>query len=119
MDTYHSEADIEKVVSGFETCETPGDDFRHRDHLVVAIWYLQTMDKRAALERMRVGLLRFLDHHGGDTAKYSEAITRFWINHVAEKLEQLGAETTVVEKCNAIVASTNFGPQIYAEKNAD
>ena len=116
METYQSEAEIEEVVRGFETCETGGDDFKHRDHLVVAIWYLQTMDRQAALDRMRSGLLRFLNHHGGDTSKYSEAITSFWIERVAEKLSELGAEISLVEKCNRIVSSEKFGPQIYAGK---
>ena len=61
--------------------------FNIAEHLVVAVWYLQTMDSEAALDRMRAGLLRFLDHHGGDTKKYSEEITVFWIDTVAEKLE--------------------------------
>ena len=116
MDTYKSDAEIEEIVRGFESCQTDGDDFKHRDHLVVAIWYLQTMDGQAALDRMRDGLLRFLGHHGGDTTKYSEAITSFWIDRVAQKLEELGHEASLVEKCNAIIASADFKPQIYADK---
>ena len=115
---YQSEAEIEKIVRGFESCETGADDFEHSDHLVVAIWYLQTMDKQAALGRMRDGLLRFLGHHVGDTSKYSEEITSFWIERVAQKLEKLGGQASLVEKCNSVVESTDFGPQIYAD-NAD
>jgi hypothetical protein len=113
MHIYQSEAEIEDVVRGFESCETGGDDFKHCDHLVVAIWYLQTMDRDAALDRMRVGLLRFLEHHGGDTTKYSEEITSFWIDKVDQRLKELGTATSLVEKCNSIGASPDFGPQIY------
>ena len=116
MDTYRSEAEIEEVVRGFESCETGADDFKHGDHLVVAIWYLQTMDRQSALDRMRDGLLRFLTHHCGDTTKYSEEITSFWIDKVADKLDELGTVTTLVEKCNRILESAQFGPQIYADK---
>jgi hypothetical protein len=119
MDTYQSEAEIERIVRGFESCETGADDFKHGDHLVVAIWYLQTMDKHSALIRMRDGLLHFLDHHVGDTTKYSEEITSFWIERVAEKLDELGDQASLVEKCNRIVESTQFGSQIYADNNAD
>lgn len=119
MGTYRSEAEIEEVVRGFESCETGADDFKHEDHLVVAIWYLQTMDRQAALDRMRAGLLRFLDHHCGDTTKYSEAITSFWIDRLAQRLDDLGSEISLVEKCNRILESAEFGPQIYADKNAD
>ena len=93
-----------EVVRGFESCETGADDFKHRDHLVVAIWYLQTMDRKAALDRMRDGLLRFLDHHGVDTTKYSEEITSFWIERVAQKLDEIGGNASVVEKCNASIS---------------
>jgi hypothetical protein len=119
MDAYQSEAEIAEIVRGFESCETGADDFKHGDHLVVAIWYLQTMDKQAALDRMRDGLLRFLDHHVGETSKYSEEITSFWIERVAEQLDKFGSDSTVLEKCNRVVESAQFGPQIYADKSAD
>lgn len=119
MDTYRSEAEIEEVARGFESCETGADDFTHGHHLVVAIWYLQTMDRQGALDLMRAGLLRFLTHHGGDTTKYSEAITSFWINRLAQRLDDIGSEISLVEKCNRILESAEFGPQIYADKNAD
>jgi hypothetical protein len=63
------------------------------------------MDREAALDRMRAGLLRFLDHHVGDTGKYSEEITVFWIDKINEKLSELGPDVSLVEKCNAILAT--------------
>ena len=103
MNRYQSEDEIEKVVRGFESCETGADDFHHGEHLAVAVWYLHTMDRDAALDRMRTGLLRFLDHHEGDTSKYSESITVFYIDKIVEKLNQI--EGTLVEKCNAVLAA--------------
>ena len=105
MNRYQSEAEILNVVRGFEACETGADDFTHPDHLVVAVSYLHAMDREAALDRMRAGLLRFLDHHVGDTGKYSEEITVFWIDKINEKLSELGPEVSLVEKCNAILAT--------------
>ena len=105
MNRYQSEAEIETVVRGFEACETGADDFTHPDHLVVAVSYLHAMDREAALNRMRAGLLRFLDHHVGDTGKYSEEITVFWIDKINEKLSELGPDVSLVEKCNAILAT--------------
>jgi len=105
MDRYQSEAEIEHVVRGFETCETGADDFGHPEHLVVAVSYLHAMDRDAALCRMRSCLLRFLDHHEGDTGKYSDEITVFWIDRIAEKLNELGPDVSLVEKCNTILAA--------------
>ena len=105
MNRYQSEAEIENVVRGFETCETGADDFRHSDHLVVALWYLHTMNRDAALDRMRAGLFRFLEHHGVDKGKYSETVTVFWIDKIAEKLKELGPDASLVQKCNVILAA--------------
>ena len=100
---YSSENEIEEVVRGFETCATDTSAFDHRRHLTVAVWYLQTLDTKAAVERMRTGLLRFIDHHGVPREKYSEEITVSWIELIAEKLRELGAEVSLVEKCNYVI----------------
>ena len=108
MNRFKSEEEIENVVRAFEACQTDADDFRHPEHLAVAIWYVHTTDRDAALDRMRSALLRFLEHHGVDKGKYSETTTVFWIDKVAGKLNELGPELSLVEKCNAIVESTAF-----------
>jgi hypothetical protein len=108
MNRYESEDGIQNVVRAFEACETGADDFRHPEHLAVAVWYLHTMDRDAALDRMRTGLLKFLDHHEGDTSKYSETITAFYIDKIAETLNELGPKVSIVEKCNTVLAA-NFG----------
>ena len=114
MDRYQSEHEIGNVVRAFETCETGKDDFKHRDHLVVAIWYLHTMDQQAALDRMRAGLLRFLRFHGVGTGKYNEAITVYWIEKIGKRLHDLGPGVSLVDKCNQIIEAADFGgkPQI-------
>ena len=105
---YRSEEEIEQVVRGFETCSTPAGDFHHRDHLTVAVWYLQTVSRVEAVERMRVALLRFLDHYGVDPAKYSEEITVFWLDAVATHLEGIKTDASLADKCNEVVESLQF-----------
>jgi hypothetical protein len=104
----NSEQEIETVVRGFETCQTGADDFKHKDHLVVAVWYVHNLGREAALERMRAGLLRFLAHHQVDPKKYSEEITRFWIDRIAERLDDAG-DGSIVEKCNSVLAADSRG----------
>ena len=105
MKRYQSEAEIENVVRDFEACETGADDFKHAEHLAVAVWHLHMMDRDAALDRMRSGLLRFLGHHEGDTSKYSETVTVFYIDKIAEKLSELGPDVSIVEKCNTVLVA--------------
>ena len=102
---YESEPQIEQIVHGFETCATPAADFHHREHLTVAVWYLQTLSPRETVATMRVALLRFLDHHGVDRAKYSEDVTVFWVDTVARHLEGISADASLVDKCNQVVES--------------
>lgn len=101
---YSSASEIEAVVRGFETCQTGKTAFKHREHLTVAAWYLQTLDTKAAVERMRTGLLRFLDHHGVAREKYNEEVTVFWIELIATKLGELGADASLVDRCNYILS---------------
>jgi hypothetical protein len=103
MTYYRSETEIENVVRAFEACEIDKTEFKHRQHLTVAVWYVQTLGKDAALDRMRSGLLTFLDHHGVDRKKYNETVTVFWIELIADKLKELGAGVSLVEKCNCVV----------------
>jgi hypothetical protein len=100
---YTSEEEIESVVRGFETCTTPAREFHHREHLTVAVWYLQTLSREEAVDRMREALFRFIDHHGVDPKKYSEEITVFWIREIASHLEGINADASLVEKCNKVI----------------
>jgi len=102
---YETEAEIEQVVRGFETCATPKEQFHHREHLTVAVWYLQMLSRAEAVSRMRSALLRFLDHHGVDRKKYSEEVTVFWVDAIASHLEGIGSETLLLEKVNQILSS--------------
>src|SRR5437899_7060588 len=56
---YQNEKEIEAVVQGFESCTTSADDFKHRNHLTVAVWYLRNSTPEQAFQKMCSGLLRF------------------------------------------------------------
>jgi hypothetical protein len=100
----NSEHEIESVVRGFETCQTNAAEFKHKDHLVVAVWYVHNLGREAALDRMREGLLHFLAHHQVDPKKYSDDVTRYWIERIAERLDKVG-NVSIVEKCNVVLAT--------------
>lgn len=100
---YNSQADIERLVRDFESCAIQAADFHHREHLTVAVWYLQTLSKEETVNRMRSALLRFLDHHGVDRKKYSEEVTVFWVDAIASHLEGISENASLVDKCNQVI----------------
>ncbi|MGH9967795.1 MAG: hypothetical protein ACREBG_08145 [Pyrinomonadaceae bacterium] len=102
-DYYRDSGEIEAVVEGFESCTTPKDDFSHRSHVTVAVYYLHELGELEATERIRAGLLRFLDHHGVGRAKFHETLTVFWIKSVLGVLEGLDPNLSLLEITNTVV----------------
>ena len=53
---YESEGDILAVVKSFEDGTISRDDWRHAEHLTVALYYLSRHDLETAIEKMRGGI---------------------------------------------------------------
>jgi len=102
-DCYQSVEEIAAVVRGFEDCTTPKDQFTHKSHLTVATYYLCNSTADETFAKMRVGLLRFLNHHGVDPAKYNDRVTRAWIEQVQNVSERMGPAATLLAITNAVL----------------
>jgi len=111
---YQTEAEIEIVVQGLESCTTGKDEFTHSKHLVVAVWYLRHGTVEQAFEKMRAGLLKFLDHHGIGPGKYKDELTRAWIMLVQSELEELGPNLSLVTTTNRVVERLNDVQAVFA-----
>lgn len=103
MKHYANEEQIREVVEGFEKCTTPKGAFTHREHLTVATWYLCHVDPTVALDQVRDGLLRFLDHHGVGRVKYKEQLTVSWMTLVQSSIEKMNAKLSIVERTNKVL----------------
>jgi hypothetical protein len=97
---YRDDAEVEEVVRRFESCEFPPDDFKHRPHLTVALCYLLHSSDSDALERMRLGLARYIKAHGITPTLYHETITVFWLKRVRAFIERAGAGRPLAELAN-------------------
>ena len=102
---YKHVSEIEAVVVGFESCTTGKEEFTHRSHLTVATYYIFGSTQEKATERMRAGLLRFLDHHGVGRAKFHETLTIFWIKTVASLFNGLDRPLPLTGVTNAVIES--------------
>lgn len=85
---YESEEDIFDLVYAFESAAIPRNEWKHAEHLIVALYYVSHYDIEIATEKMRSGILNLLANGFKiDLAKempYHETITVFWIRTVAE-----------------------------------
>jgi len=100
---YHNEQEIEAVVTGFEKCTTGKEDFTHLSHLTVATWYLRHSTPEQAFQRMRSGLLRFLDHHGVGRTKFNEQLTLNWINLIQKTIEEMNPDLSLLQVTNIVI----------------
>jgi hypothetical protein len=88
MNKYSSEEEIETLVKSFEEASVPRDEWKHAEHLVVALYYVSHHDIVTAALKMRNGILNLLRNgFGVDLTKempYHETVTLFWIRVIAK-----------------------------------
>jgi hypothetical protein len=102
---YQNIDQIKAVVNGFELCTTGKDDFPHRSHLTVAVYYLLASNEAEATDKIRSGLIRFLDHHGVGRAKFHETLTVFWMKAISALVRRLDSELKLHEVTNTVIES--------------
>lgn len=102
---YEKEEEIARVVRTFEDATTTRDDWKHAEHLTVALHYLSLYDIETATERMRQGIFKLLGAFGVDLTNempYHETLTIFWMQTVADfNAAKIGV--SMLEKANELV----------------
>ena len=105
---YEKESDILDLVKSFEDATISRDDWRHAEHLVVALYYLTRHDTETATGKMRDGIFNLLRRaFKVDLTKempYHETLTVFWMRTIAEfNATKNGA--SLLEKANEVAAT--------------
>ena len=98
----------------FRAGEIDAAEFRHRQHLAVALCYASLMAPERALEAFRSDLLRLLrgwEHEG----KYHETITRFWLGVAGHFVRSLGADRCLAQAANDFIS--RFGDKSLIERH--
>jgi len=107
---YKDEKEIYALLSSFENATIPRDDWKHAEHLVVALCYLEHHDLDTATERMRRGILKLLEiGFGVDLSKempYHETITVFWMR-TAYAFSLTHKDLSFLEKANRVCEMFN------------
>lgn len=89
MSKYSSEKEISDLVRAFEKGTITRADWRHAEHLTVAMYYLLDMPLDAAIDKMRRNLISHLRMVGVDLGRempYHETLTVFWMRAVSDFL---------------------------------
>lgn len=101
---YKSDDEIHMLVSAFESCSFHPSEFRHYQHLTVALWYVWHFSPDEASRKMIEGIRRLAETYG--KMGYHETITIFWLrivsNFVTEH-RQVSLATTansLIDRCN-------------------
>ena len=102
---YTYESEVLDLVRSFEDATVSRDDWKHAEHLVVALYYLTRHDLDSAYAKMRDGILNLLvkgfDVDLTKEMPYHETITLFWMRTVAEfNASKNGA--SLLEKANEV-----------------
>jgi len=113
-----NDAQILTLVDRFERCLLAKTEFRHRDHLAVAVAYLYASDFAAAVDRMRSSLRRFAAHHGVSSL-YHETLTRFWLHQTEQRLNRNACLSESVQKVQREVGDKNVVFLYYSKQVLD
>jgi len=102
---FNSENEILSVVESFESGTISRDDWRHAEHLTVALVYLSNAEFDAAYAKMRSGIFNLLESFGVDLTKempYHETMTIFWMKAV-EDYKKSNENGSMLEICNELI----------------
>lgn len=101
---YHSETEISAVVRGFENGTISRADWRHAEHLTVALFYVRQHDYDAAYGKMRAGIFNLLKAFAVDFSiemPYHETLTVFWLRTVDDYAKSR-KEDSLLSICNEL-----------------
>ena len=87
MKKYHTENEISELVTAFETGTISREEWKHTEHLIVALHYLSENNFEGAYRKMRNGIFNLLKAFEVDLTKempYHETLTMFWLKTVDE-----------------------------------
>lgn len=103
---YSSEKDILDLVERFEAGAIERADWKHAEHLTVALFYISRYDPDTAMAKMRTGIFNLLRAFRLDLSKempYHETLTVFWMRTVSD-FNAAEAESSLPDKANELVA---------------
>lgn len=99
---YKSDEEIRDLVESFEACSFHPSEFRHHQHLAVALWYVRHLPPEEAVRKMTGGIRRLAEAFG--KSGYHETITLFWLRVVSDFAAKAEAGASLAAIANQLIA---------------
>ncbi|MCC6293149.1 MAG: hypothetical protein IT164_10915 [Bryobacterales bacterium] len=90
-DPLESHATLHRFIGEFESGAYPLAQWTHREHVIMASWYLLHLTRFEATPTIRAGIQRYNLAQGGQntaTSGYHETLTLFWIHVLSHALDE-------------------------------
>jgi hypothetical protein len=116
-DPFKSNEEIRELVRSFEGCTIHPAEFKHYQHLAVALWYVTNFSYDEATVRVRRGIQKLAASYG--KSGYHETITLFWLAIVREFFERATGSDSLAELANQLAAECadkNLIRKYYSEE---
>jgi len=113
---FKDETEITALVRAFETCEIHPAEFKHYQHLAVALCYVTEFPYDDAVGRMRSGIQKLAAAYG--KTGYHETITLFWLAMTRDFVATASPESSLHVLANELAekfADRNFILNYYSE----
>ena len=102
---YNRDDEIRTLVESFEACSFHPSEFRHHQHLTVALWYVRHLTPEEAVTRMTSGIRRLAEAYG--KSGYHETITLFWLRIVSDFEAKADAGASLAAIANQLIDYCN------------
>jgi adenylate kinase family enzyme len=99
---------IDDLGVRFEACEIPSKEWTHAAHMVVGLWHVHRYGADEALMRLRSGIRRLNESHGGvnsATNGYHETITAAYVQLLAEYLDATPTDLSLSMRAIGLLGS--------------
>jgi len=98
---YKTDDEIRALVEAFESCSFHPAEFRHYQHLTVALWYVWHLPYDEAEESVKTGIRRLAETYG--KTGYHETITLFWLRMVSRFANGVDRESSLAATANRMI----------------
>ena len=95
---HHQTTWLDDLAGRFQGCAVPAKEWTHAAHLVVGLWHVHRYGAMDALARLRAGIRRLNESHGGvnsTTNGYHETITAAYVQLLTQYLDRCGTDMPI------------------------